>query len=393
MPTPFFSIILPSRDRAFLLQPLIDSILDQDFKDFELVIADNSETERVQDMLVQFQDMRIKNIRTGGLNMADNWDQSIALASGKYMLLFSDKMLLKKGALSFLNNFLDKNSIDCVTWDLDILCDKEKRYFQNSLPTKVSKVSSRKLMKSILSSDHLSFEMAPFHCNSCISVKLLHKIRSEHGRVSFQLNPDYTLAYQVVLRLKNIYRLNKSLAILRQKDLETGYGNGFSFMEKTETAGKFMQDNADWALKFGERNEIPIHGNKFIIDIMLKDLYEILKIYDVDPEIYVTLHERIISYYCRTFDEIYWRISMGVNMKHEQACWREALLQEKQCIQKKVQEYCHSMRFQVAKISAINFIKLLPGISYIVLAARNYIKLRKGTKFLSLEELLEQHRV
>ena len=393
MSTPFFSIVLPTKDREFLLKPLIESILAQDFKNFELIIADNSETESAQDLILQFQDIRLKNIRTGGLNMADNWDQSIKLASGKYMLLFSDKMLLKRGALNFLYSFLNKNDIDCVTWSLDILSDKEKRYFHNPQPNKISKISSKELMKNILLSDHLGFEMAPFHCNSCISVKLLNKIRSEFGRVSFQLNPDYTLAYQVLLKIDSIYRIDHSLVMLRQKDLATGYGNGFSFFNKTQTANKFMQDNKDWVLRTGERNEIPIHGNKFLIDIMLKDLYEILKMHDVDPQIYATLDERLISYYCRTLDEIYWRVKMGVNMNDEQACWRDGLFKEKQTIQKKVNEYLISIRLQIIKIYLINFVKSLPGISWVLLAIRNYIKLQKGTKFLSLKDLLEDNRV
>ena len=393
MSTPFFSIVLPTKDREFLLEALIESILDQDFKSFELIIADNSDTQKIQNLLTKFNDSRIKNIRTGGLNMADNWDQSIALASGEYMLLFSDKVLLKKGALCSLSNFIDKKKVDCVTWNIDIFCDEEKTFYQKFYTPFIPKISSHNLLRNIFLSDYQAFDIAPFHCNSCISVNLLNQIRSQYGRVSYQLNPDYTLAYQVLLKIDNIYRMNDSLVILRQKDLETGYGNGFSFVKKTEAADNFMKNNEDWVKRTGERIEIPVHGNKFIIDIMLKDLYEILKIHDVNPENYATLDERLISYYCRTLDEIYWRIKMGVNMNDEYACWKQSLLNEKQSIQKKVNEYLISLRFQIIKIYLTNFIKSLPGISNLIFAIRNYIKLRKGIKFQSLEELLEENRV
>lgn len=393
MPTCFFSIVLPTKDRVLLLEPLIKSILDQDFKDFELIISDNSDTEETQDLLTRFQDKRINNTRTGGLKMADNWDQSIKLASGKYMLLFSDKMLIKKGALKYLHNYLENNPAECVTWDLDISCDKEKVFFKSSQLDHKSKINSKELIKKIILSDYHSYDVAPFHCNSCISVKLLNKIRSQSGRISHQLNPDYTFSYQVVLNVQEIHRLEKSLVILRQQDLETGYGNGFSQIKKTEAGDDFMKNNEDWVKRTGERIEIPVHGNKFIIDMMLKDLYEILKIFDVNPETYATLDERVISYYCRTLDEIYWRIKMGVNMNDEYACWKESLLNEKQPTQKKVNEYLISLRFQIIKIYLTNFIKSLPGISNVILAIRNYIKLRKGIKFQCLEELLEKIRV
>ena len=168
-----------------------------------------------------------------------------------------------------------------------------------------------------------------------VTLKLINHIRSKHGRISYQLNPDYTLSYQITLSLKNIYRLNKSLTILRQKNLEIGYGNGFSFVRKTETARQFMKDNNDWILRTGEIQEIPIHGNHFIIDIMLKDLYEILKIFKINPNKYLKLQDRILFYYLRTLDEIYWRKSMGVDMSNEILLWNNSLKTQTNEIQQK----------------------------------------------------------
>ena len=54
-----------------------------------------------------------------------------------------------------------------------------------------------------------------------------------------------------------------------------------------------MKDNNDWIIRTGEIQEIPIHGNHFIIDIMLKDLYEILKIFKINPDKYLNLQDRI----------------------------------------------------------------------------------------------------
>ena len=40
---PFFSIVLPTKDRSFLVKDLVNSVINQDFKDFELIVSDNSE--------------------------------------------------------------------------------------------------------------------------------------------------------------------------------------------------------------------------------------------------------------------------------------------------------------------------------------------------------------
>tara|TARA_B110000444_G_C18266343_1_gene334312 strand:- start:292 stop:450 length:159 start_codon:yes stop_codon:yes gene_type:complete len=36
---PSSSIALPTKDRAFIIEPLIESILSQDFQDFELIVT------------------------------------------------------------------------------------------------------------------------------------------------------------------------------------------------------------------------------------------------------------------------------------------------------------------------------------------------------------------
>ena len=166
MPKPFFSIVLPTKDRAFLLKPLIESILTQDFRDFEFIVVDNSDNDQIQDLLSQFDE--ITNYRTGGLNMADNWDKAISLAQGKFMILISDKILFKKGALKYLHNFHKNSNAQCVTWGIDIFCDEEKILFKDDSKHQPSKISSDKLMTDILASDYPSYDCAPFHCNSSI---------------------------------------------------------------------------------------------------------------------------------------------------------------------------------------------------------------------------------
>jgi glycosyltransferase involved in cell wall biosynthesis len=393
MPQPFFSIVLPTKDRVFLLPQLINSVLEQEFDNYELIIVDNSDSDYIQELLNDYDDLRIRNIRTGGLNMADNWDKAISLCLGKYMILFSDKILLKKGALIFLYQSLKNTNIDCLTWGIDIFCDKENIFFSNKNTKKIKKIPSNELMSNILLSDYNSYDRAPFHCNSCVSVSLLNKIRFNFGRVSHQLNPDYTFSFQITLLLKTISFVDVSLVILRQKDFETGYGNGFSFVKKTETAAKFMFENEDWVQNVGEIREVPIVGNNFIIDIMLKDLYQILKIHNIDASDYESLNERIAHYYCRTLDEIFWRISMGVNMSEEMLMWKKTLSKEPLVIHNFVKKYSRALFFKKNKIYFLIFLKSIPLVSTALIFIRNKLKESRGTKYKNVEELLLHEKI
>ena len=70
---PFFSIVLPTKDRPDLINSFIKCTLNQTFHDFELIICDNSSNELTQQAISQFDDNRIVNLRTGNLKMSENW--------------------------------------------------------------------------------------------------------------------------------------------------------------------------------------------------------------------------------------------------------------------------------------------------------------------------------
>ena len=86
--SPLFSILIPTRDRPSLTEDLIDSILIQNFTDFELIISDNSTNNDTQEVLNKIDDHRVINYQTGNLNMADNWESGIDQCSGLYLLIF-----------------------------------------------------------------------------------------------------------------------------------------------------------------------------------------------------------------------------------------------------------------------------------------------------------------
>ena len=115
----FFSIVIPTRDRPDLIESLIFSILNQTFESFELLICDNSNNELTQEVITSFDDKRIQNIRTGNLEMSENYNAGINRTSGNYLMCISDKGFLKQGALKYLYDLIQNEKHQCITWALD----------------------------------------------------------------------------------------------------------------------------------------------------------------------------------------------------------------------------------------------------------------------------------
>lgn len=60
MKSPFFTIIIPTYNRADKISIAIHSVLTQSFNDFELIIVDDGSSDKTRDTVLSFQDSRIR---------------------------------------------------------------------------------------------------------------------------------------------------------------------------------------------------------------------------------------------------------------------------------------------------------------------------------------------
>lgn len=110
MTTPFFSVVLPTKNRAGVLPYAIRSLHDQTFGDFELVLVDNDDTSATAEMyrlgLAPWLDARFRYLRTGGLWMSENWEAALPGLRGDYVYVLEDKAVLHPRALELLHEAL-----------------------------------------------------------------------------------------------------------------------------------------------------------------------------------------------------------------------------------------------------------------------------------------------
>lgn len=385
---PLFSIVIPTKDRPDLTIDLVNSVLTQGFQNFEIVISDNSLNEKTNLLLGSIKDKRLRYLKTGGLNMSENWNAGIDLCIGKYLLLFSDKMVLKKDALQYLANYIEKYSPECINWDLDNFFDKEGLYTQAAHSQYKKTISSKEIIKKVLSSEFDSTRL-PCHCSSAISMSIVKSIKLKTGRACMQLNPDYTLAYQVCLNTTKVHNLDKALSILRYPELRTGYGNGYQEALKTKQAKIFMQENLSWIDRTNKYEDVRIKGNHFGLDRILKDFYSILELYNLNPDEFLPKQQRYINYYYFTYLEFILRVNMGANMKYELSLWNASLLNESEALQKVISSMTKKLKFKIWLITTKVFLKNIPILKHAIFLIRNNNILLGKRVFSSIEECLE----
>lgn len=104
---PFFSFIIPTCNRPQNLKQAIKSILNQQFKDYEIIITDNSSNFLSQKICKDYKDKRIRYYKNkNNIGFVKNLYKNINLAKGRYLFILGDDDLLLEQTL--LNNIYRK---------------------------------------------------------------------------------------------------------------------------------------------------------------------------------------------------------------------------------------------------------------------------------------------
>jgi glycosyltransferase involved in cell wall biosynthesis len=96
------SICIPTYNQTKYLRKTLDSILSQTYKDYELIISDDSSTEDVSMLLEEYKDkLSFKYVRNRpSLGSPQNWNHSLSLAKGKWIkIMHHDDWFSKSDAL------------------------------------------------------------------------------------------------------------------------------------------------------------------------------------------------------------------------------------------------------------------------------------------------------
>jgi glycosyltransferase involved in cell wall biosynthesis len=139
---PQVSVIIPTYNRAWIIEEAIDSVLAQDYTEFELIVVDDGSTDHTSDVLDSYRNViKVFPQKNKGVSAARN--RGIAEASGKFIaFLDSDDLWLPQKLtvqIGFFNQTPDA-----------LICQTEEVWIRNGLrvnPKKRHKKPSGRIFK------------------------------------------------------------------------------------------------------------------------------------------------------------------------------------------------------------------------------------------------------
>ena len=100
--TPFFSVIIPLYNKAKFIEETLQSVINQDFLDFEIIIVDDGSTDLSIDIVKQFKDSRIILIQQENKGVSVARNNGISIAKGQFIALIDADDFWYKNHLNVL---------------------------------------------------------------------------------------------------------------------------------------------------------------------------------------------------------------------------------------------------------------------------------------------------
>ena len=107
------SVILPAFNASSFIKESIDSILNQSYKDFELIIINDGSTDQTEQIINSFEDSRVKLINNNSnMGIVFSLNKAVSLAQGEYIARMDSDDIADKNRLSLQVDYLKSNNLD-----------------------------------------------------------------------------------------------------------------------------------------------------------------------------------------------------------------------------------------------------------------------------------------
>ena len=121
MTTPQVSVLLPVYNAQDYLRESIDSILNQSFTDFELIIINDGSTDHSKEIIDSYTDPRITLIDQDNAGLPVSLNRAIAIAKGQYLARQDADDVSLPNRLAEQVGFMEQQGLDICGSDFDII--------------------------------------------------------------------------------------------------------------------------------------------------------------------------------------------------------------------------------------------------------------------------------
>ncbi|OWU77050.1 glycosyltransferase [Phaeobacter sp. 22II1-1F12B] len=248
------SIIIPTRERAFYLRHCLQTVLDIDDDDIEIIVSNNASTDDTDEVLAEIKDPRLKVINTGTrISMRQNFEFSLSHATGDYIIYIGDDDAFIPQQFSVFREVIEHFQPDSLSWSIptfgwvtDNYSGKNGgvRFEKKFLFGALEQIDMKAMKSKLLQADYEDFR-APTIYHGAASRAFMEKNRAANGVFFNGTSPDLYFTDLAVFQNARHFDLRHPITISGKSAASTGAAHNSKAIKKdaSNPAARFAAEN------------------------------------------------------------------------------------------------------------------------------------------------------
>lgn len=249
------SIVIPTRERSQYLRQSIQTALEIEDADIEIVVSDNASSDGTKELIEKFIDPRLVYVNTGArLSMRQNFEYAFEATTGEYLIYFGDDDGMLPKQFPYLRHILETNTPDGLSWvkatygwPIDGYGKKTGgvRFYRDNCfgPSKTFKGAEN--LEKLRAADVSNLRPVPDIYHGCLSRAYMLQTSMDGKTVFDSAIPDVNLTYRSILKDGNFIGVNHPFSINGYSPASTGGGHGAeqNTQPGTRSSTEFAKEN------------------------------------------------------------------------------------------------------------------------------------------------------
>ena len=208
MKTDLISILIPFYNDEKYINECMDSVLDQDYQNIEVIAIDDGSSDNTLDILKSYakKDKRVKCITQANAGVSATRNKALSIAKGKYVCLIDQDDTVDSDYISYFYNLITTNNAEIALTPQPFKFNSDTVKNISEVNDNITVITGKEAAKQML---YYNFVIAPW--NKMISMDLIKKNNIEfnaklYGGEGFKFSIDcFKVANKVALGNRKVY--------------------------------------------------------------------------------------------------------------------------------------------------------------------------------------------